>query len=166
MPLAPPRCASSLERTVRHAKLFNARAERYAIVMRLLAVFLASFALACSSSGPPPTFTTVYTTTITNKCSPCHTTATGDGVMFGKLDMTTQANAYANLVNQPAAGVNCSGKGTRVVPGNADQSVMYLKVSLDDPTPCGNKMPDLLPPLSADEAAGIEAWINAGAKND
>jgi hypothetical protein len=127
----------------------------------LLMVFVAG----CSSSTPP-TFTQTYTTTITNKCSPCHTTATGDGVVFGHLDMTTQANAYANLVNVPAAGVNCSGKGTRVVPGNADMSVMYLKVSLDDPSPCGNKMPDGLPPLSSDEADGIEAWINAGAKND
>ncbi len=123
-------------------------------------------ALACSSSSPPPTFTTIYTTTITNKCSPCHTTASGDGVMFGKLDMTTQANAYANLVNVPAAGVSCSGKGTRVVPGNADQSVMYLKVSTDDPTPCGNKMPDGLAPLTDDEADDIEAWINAGAQNN
>jgi hypothetical protein len=86
--------------------------------------------------------------------------------MFGKLDMTTQANAYANLVNQPAAGVACGGKGTRVVPGNADQSVMYLKVSLDAPSPCGNKMPDLLPALAQSEADGIEAWINAGAQNN
>ncbi|HEX4515639.1 MAG TPA: hypothetical protein VH054_18960 [Polyangiaceae bacterium] len=57
-------------------------------------------------------------------------------------------------------------QGTRVVPGNADQSVMYLKVSLDDASPCGNKMPDGLAPLSDDEADGIEAWINAGAQND
>jgi len=135
--------------------------------MRLcLFVAAAASALACSSSSAPPTFTTVYTTTITNKCSPCHTTASGAGVMFGKLDMTTQAAAYTNLVNQPTAGVACAGSGTRVVPGNADQSVMYLKVSLDDAAPCGNKMPDNLPALSSDEATGIEAWINAGAKND
>ena len=54
--------------------------------MRFSALLLASVALACSSSAPPPTFTTIYTTTITNKCTPCHTTAGGDGVMFGKLD--------------------------------------------------------------------------------
>jgi len=134
--------------------------------MRLLALLIASASLACSSSSPPPTFTTIYTTTITNKCSPCHTTANGDGVMFGKLDMTTQANAYANLVNVPAAGVACGGKGTRVVPGQPADSVMYLKVSLHDPAPCGNKMPDNLPALPEDEADGIEAWISAGAKND
>ena len=98
--------------------------------------------------------------------SRCHTTAGSDGIAFGHLDMTTQANAYANLVNMPTAGVSCSGKGVRVVPGNADQSVMYLKVSTDDPSPCGNKMPDGLPPLTDDEANGIEAWINAGAPND
>jgi hypothetical protein len=137
---------------------------RYAVFMRFWIILPAL--LACSSSSAPPTFTTVYTTTITNKCSPCHTTAGGAGVMFGMLDMTTQANAYANLVNKPAAGVQCGGKGTRVVPGNANQSIMYLKVSLDDPSPCGNKMPDNLAPLAQSEADGIEAWINAGAKND
>ena len=134
--------------------------------MRFTFFLAAASLLACSSSSPPPTFTTIYTTTITNKCSPCHTTATGDGVMFGKLDMTTQANAYANLVNVPTAGVSCSGKGTRVVPNKPDDSVMYLKVSLDDPTPCGNKMPDNLPPLTSEEAEGIEDWIAAGAQNN
>src|SRR6185369_15124452 len=123
--------------------------------MRSFILVLAGAALAasaCSSKVATPTFTQIYTTTITNKCSPCHTTATGDGVNFGKLDMTSQATAYANLVNQPAAGVNCGGKGTRVVPGDAKSSVFYLKVSTEDPSPCGNKMPDNLPALSGDEA--------------
>ena len=45
-------------------------------------------------------------------------------------------------------------------------SIMYLKVSLDDPTPCGSKMPFGLPPLSQAETDTIEDWIKAGALNN
>lgn len=117
-------------------------------------------------AGPPITFTTVYTTIIANRCAPCHTTSTGIGVTQGMLDMTTQANAYANLVNTAAAGSACSGHGTRVVPNHPDSSVMYLKISLDDPSPCGAKMPFGLAPLPQSEVTSIEDWILQGAKND
>ena len=43
---------------------------------------------------------------------------------------------------------------------------MYLKVNLDDPPPCGSKMPLGLPPLSRDQTDMIQAWIAAGAPND
>jgi hypothetical protein len=110
------------------------------------------------------TFTQVYTTVIATRCMPCHTTANGIGVMNGHLDMTSQATAFANLVNVPAAGVACAGKGTRVVPGMPDSSVLYLKISLDDPAPCGAKMPLGLPALPQAEADMIESWIMGGAK--
>ena len=112
------------------------------------------------------TFTEVYTTVITAKCAPCHTTAAGIGVSSGMLDMTTQAVAYTNLVGTPASGSACGGKGTRVVADQPDMSIMYLKVSLDDPTPCGGKMPLGGPALSQAQADLIESWINGGAKND
>ena len=121
---------------------------------------------APADGGAPPTFTEVYTTVITNRCTPCHTQAGGDGIKFGNLDMTTKDNAYANLVNTKAAGAACNGKGVRVTPGKQDDSIMYLKVSLDDPTPCGDKMPQGGPPLSQHDADLIEAWIVGGAKND
>jgi hypothetical protein len=120
---------------------------------------------ASGDAGPAPTFTQVYAL-IMNRCSPCHTTAAGIGVSMGHLDMTTMATAYTNLVNTAAAGVACAGKGTRVTPGMPDMSVMYLKVSLDDPTPCGAKMPFGLPALPKAETDTIENWIMAGAKND
>jgi len=87
-------------------------------------------------------------------------------VSLGHLDMTTRDTAYMNLVNTPAAGAGCAGKGTRVTPGDEETSIMYLKVSLDDPTPCGEKMPLGLPPLSQDEADTIENWIKGGAPNN
>jgi hypothetical protein len=135
--------------------------------------FLFVLAGCSSSSGaakpqpPPATFTQVYTEVIALRCMPCHTTSSGDGVTFGRLDMTSQTAAYSNLVSTKAAGQACGTKGgTRVTPGEPDASVMYLKISLDDPTPCGEKMPLGGPPLTQAQADLIEGWITAGAKND
>jgi hypothetical protein len=115
--------------------------------------------------GPAATFTQVYAI-ITMRCMPCHTTAAGIGVTNGHLDMTSKMAAFTNLVNTPAAGVACAGKGTRVMPGMPDSSIMYLKISLDDPAPCGAKMPLGLPPLPQSEADTIESWIMGGAPNN
>lgn len=115
-------------------------------------------------SATAPTFTQIYTTVIQPNCTPCH--AQGIGVSTGKLDMSSQATAYTNLVGVPAAGASCAGKGTRVTANDPANSVMYLKISLTDPVPCGEKMPLGLPALSKDNVALVQAWINGGAKND
>jgi hypothetical protein len=144
--------------------------------MRFVPMFMilsSAFALSCSSSdnstptdNRSPTWTNVYTTVVANRCAPCHTTSSGIGVAQGMLDMTSQTTAYQNLVNAPAAGLACTGQGVRVTPGDPDASVMYLKVSLDDPSPCGSKMPLNGPPLSQADADLIENWIKNGANDD
>jgi hypothetical protein len=118
------------------------------------------------SAAQAATFTQVYTTVIANRCMPCHTTATGIGVTQGRLDMTSQSAAFANLVNVAAAGVQCAGRGTRVVPGMPASSILFLKVSLNDPAPCGAKMPLGLPSLPQSEVDMISSWITAGAMNN
>jgi len=117
-------------------------------------------------AAPGASWTQVYTTVISQKCTPCHTTPNGGGISNGKLDMSTQEIAYANLVNAPAAGNACAGQGTRVVPGSAEDSLLYKKVSPGEAAPCGAKMPLGGPELSKDEADAIESWINAGALDD
>lgn len=113
-----------------------------------------------------PTFTEIYTTIISVKCAPCHTTPEGIGTQVGQLDMTTQDSAYMNLVDAQAAGASCAGEGTRVVPGDASASLLFLKIDLTDPPPCGSKMPLNLPPLSQDEVTEVQDWINAGARDN
>ncbi len=112
------------------------------------------------------TFTTVYTTIIANRCAPCHTTSSGIGITQGTLDMTSKATAYASLVNVAAAGSACAGQGTRVVPGNPGTSILYLKVNLTDPAPCGAKMPFGLAALPQSEVNSIRDWIQQGALNN
>ena len=127
-----------------------------------------------ADTGAPATFTEAYAV-ISARCLTCHIPG-GSGVNFGKLDLSTADTAFANLVTNPAAtGVACANNGKpRVTPGNADQSIFYLKVSLDDPTPCGNKMPEPSPadggppehPLTQEQADTIQSWINAGANHN
>jgi hypothetical protein len=121
---------------------------------------------AGADAAAAPTWTQVYSSVIATRCAPCHTTAGGTGISSGRLDMTTQAAAYTNLVSAAAMGSACTGMGTRVVPGNAETSLLYLKVSVDDPTPCGGKMPLGGPALTEAQAEMIEDWIDDGAPNN
>ena len=114
------------------------------------------------------TFGDVYTQVIETSCAPCHTTtgASGIGISLGKLDLTSQAAAFTNLVGVQASGSECKGAGTLVTPRNPDASIFYLKLSLDDPSPCGAKMPFHGPALTQAQADLVESWITAGAPND
>jgi hypothetical protein len=136
--------------------------------------------VACSSSNSSsttaPTFTQVYTDIIVGRgCIECHAPADSGPVRHNTLDMSSQSAAYAHLVNVPTAGPAC-GKDPliRVVPGDPSKSVMYEKVSEDNP-PCGVRMPygcNMTPPnlglrcLNAAEQEEVANWITAGAKND
>jgi hypothetical protein len=139
-------------------------APRYVgIALALLAPLGCGSGSSGSGSSPPPTWTQVYSDIIGPTCAmPCHN-PNGPGVMYGMLDMSTQQTAYMNLVNVMAAGTKCAGKGTRIVPGMPDMSILYLKASDDDPAPCGNKMPDGTNGLAAAQSDEIQAWIAAGA---
>jgi hypothetical protein len=123
-------------------------------------------AAAVDAQAAAPTWTQIYTQVIAVRCAPCHTTAGGTGISAGHLDMTTKAAAYMNLVNVGASGTACTGMGTRVVPGMAHMSLLYLKVSVDDPTPCGGKMPLGGPALTEEQAEMIEDWIDDDAPNN
>ncbi len=117
------------------------------------------------STSAPATWTQVYTDIISPSCASCHS-PTGIGGESGKLDMSSQPAAYTNLFDVAAAGSACSGKGTRVTPKSAATSILYLKISTTDPSPCGSKMPLTGPALSQAEVDEIASWINAGAMND
>jgi hypothetical protein len=141
---------------------------------------------ACSSSsggtgdsGTKPTgttFTSVYKNQIEGyKCTMCHIPG-GIGVTEGHLDMSTQATAYTNLVNVKAMGTACGSSGkTRVIPGNADDSLIIEKTEKKadgTPAPCGSEMPlgcGVTPGLGClgdDDVTPLKSWINAGAMND
>jgi len=84
-------------------------------------------------------------------CISCHPNS-------GNLDLTND-NAYNQLVNVNASGYNAK----RVVPGDAENSVLYKKI--DDSGVYGSNMP-LGSSLSSTQINTIKQWINEGALNN
>lgn len=83
------------------------------------------------------------------KCGVCHIT-----------QMDTPENSIKYLSNAKAT----NGLGTSImVPGDAENSYLYMKVS-NDPRIIGSKMPLDRPSLSSNELVLIKSWINSGAK--
>ena len=122
-------------------------------------------------SPPNPTLTNVYRDAVnSSNCAgvQCHT---APAVLSGFALGTTKDDLYTVLVNQPAAGPKC-GQGvdggpspfTRVVPGDPDHSLLFLK--LNGTPPCGDAMPTIGNQLSKENIKLVHDWIAAGAKND
>jgi hypothetical protein len=121
-----------------------------------------------ANPSPGATLTQVYNGIIGPSCAlaACHGNAAAP---TGSLDMSSQAAAFANLVNQPAlgqAGVpSCAGSGLiRVVPGSAMSSLLWNKVN--GTQTCGARMPNGLQPIAQGQIDQIASWINAGAMNN
>lgn len=101
-------------------------------------------------------FTATYAI-IQRACVSCHGSA-------GALNMSTESTAYANLVGTAAMGGSCGSSGlSRVVPGDAMASLLYLKIRGGTAPPCGNAMPRGASTLPAADIATIRDWIEAGA---
>jgi len=114
------------------------------------------------SAAAPATFSEVYATILQPTCSECH----APGGIGSFQDFSSQSNAYAALVGVKASGPSCgSSDETRVVAGNASQSLLFQKVSETNP-PCGSQMPLGGPPLSSAQMTLLEDWITNGALND
>ena len=117
-----------------------------------------------SDGATAATWTAVHTI-ISARCgNNCHLKANGPS---GNLRLDNKNMAYANLVNVDVAN-NCGAITKRVVPSNAAQSKLYVKVSSPNATiaNCGNRMPNGGAMLPAAEIAAFQSWINAGALNN
>lgn len=118
------------------------------------------------------TFTSVYLdifckTSCTNPY--CH----GSSGAWGELDLSSSIEvAYENLVaHRTGTNVPADGRATcresdllRVVPGQPEQSLLYLKITGN--TPCGVRMPppdEDYSPLDPAQIEQIRRWIEAGA---
>ena len=131
---------------------------------------------ACSSNTASPdagtteptvSWTTVYGEVIT-QCTDHHS---GGATAAGNLDLSTQSNAYQNLVNVVAQGSACGVAGLdggtpllRVAPKNSGESLLYQK--LEGTQNCGATMPDQSNVLPASQLALVKEWIDEGAPNN
>ena len=148
-------------------------------IYTLFAAALLTFGCGSTAPSSPNSFSRVYAEVIQPGCTNdfCHFNAVS--IRYSALDLSSKVRAYWSLVGLPCMGPTCSQIGVRVLPGDPEQSVMYLKLS---PTPpCGVQMPadkttfstngtsDLKfsgTPLSADQQQLIYNWIAEGAQNN
>ena len=91
-------------------------------------------------------------------CTVCHVSG-GIAEFTGQL--LTAEESFGSIVNQPSF----QSEFIRVVPGDAEASLLFLKVSSDSP-PVGARMPLGGAPLSDADIALIGDWIDEGAANN
>ena len=161
---------------------------RYTVLGAVFALSASAvLSFGCNSGASPPanSFTEVYTKTIQPKCSNDYCHYNGASLPFSGLDLSSQEHAYSSLVGVPCTSNNCSQRGMRVVRGDTEKSILYLKLLEDTDAGttkrCGNQMPldmttfrtngiaDLKfsgTTLPADEQNRIEAWIKEGAQDN
>lgn len=111
-------------------------------------------AIGVFSTTPVPTvhYSTQVQPIFNSQCTGCHGSSGGLSLSSG--------SSYASLVNVQALSYCTTMK--RVLPGSADNSVLYLKIA---GTICGSRMPQG-GSLGASDIALIQTWINEGAHNN
>jgi len=148
------------------------RTPRLVLPIWAATVGLLAGGLACQVnvpvSEPPPgrggtvSFATQVRPILVNNCSGCHSPGGAAVVNNGIAMHLTEGEAYDSIVNQPSGQ---DATWTLVVPGDSSSSLLYLKVSTDNP-PVGVRMPRFAPRLSGAEIGLIRDWIDQGALNN
>lgn len=106
--------------------------------------------------GVAPTWSAVWKAVIMgHKCMNCHSK---DG-----MEITEDLEATWNaLVNKPT--IQSCATSSYIKPGDANASLLYLKVKNGANPGCGDKMPKGSQGIDDEDAALLKVWINAGAK--
>jgi hypothetical protein len=116
-------------------------------------------------SFPDHKFSTIQRRVLDVSCAAtCH--QTGNAMVFGQLDLSA-GHAYAAMVNVAAKNVGAVQDGLlRVKPGDADHSLLFIKIAGHTPIAYGTPMPQSGVPMSPAAIEAVRAWIADGAKND
>ena len=128
-------------------------------------------AVGCQSGGVPPnndngsgppngvvSYAANVEPILTTLCATCH--REGGIADRAGIDLRLTADeAFDMLLNDNSV---MDPTLAFVVPGDADLSLLFLKINSDNP-PVGERMPFLNAPPDADQIALIRDWINQGA---
>lgn len=115
-----------------------------------------------ANSGPPPvSFSREVVPIFTANCVECHRRG-GFADLQGITMRLTPHEAYLSIINQQSSQ---DSSRTRVIPGDPENSILYLKISRDDP-PIGVRMPFERNPLDENQIETIRRWIAEGAGNN
>lgn len=100
-------------------------------------------------------YTAIQENIFNTNCATCHGLST---TAAAGLNLT-EGNSYASLVDQPAT----SAEGTRVIPGNAEESVLHKVINPGNEPGLTFSHENMI--TSSTELRLIDEWINAGAQN-
>jgi len=98
---------------------------------------------------------------LTARCTGCHIEG-GLANLSGSNLFLDEGNVIATGVNQSSTQVNAL---TLIVPGDADASYLFEKVSQSNPT-SGSRMPTFGASLTSEELGLLRDWINQGANDN
>ena len=116
--------------------------------------------------GPPTGRTISYSQEVQPiydaHCTSCHSAGGFSSVFSGLSFDLTAGNSHGDTVNQPSSR---RADLLLVKPGDAANSLMFLKVSSDAP-PVGETMPIVGARLSSEELAILRDWIDQGAADN
>ena len=136
-------------------------------ISSLYTVVLAGAAIGCQVNLPDPpvdrevSFATEIQPIFTQRCADCHSDgglADNQGIPMRLVEGLT----LDSIVNQPSS--QDSGL-TLVIPSDAANSLLFLKVSENDP-PIGSTMPLIGEMLPSGELGLIRDWIDQGAMDN
>ena len=135
-------------------------------VVPMLGVLLTACLTGCPAATPAPpggpvSFASQIQPIFNQKCADCHR-AGGSAERQGISMLLTAGDTPISLLNQASAQ---NSNWTLVVPGDAANSLLYVKV-LNSFPPVGGRMPPSVSSLSSTELGLIRDWINQGALNN
>ena len=120
-----------------------------------------------------PTWPSIYATILRPSCGTefCHAAGMGESNLSlaaqAPEDFAAVAAVLGEIVGRDAEGTSClADGGALLVPGDAEASLLWRKVSRPSAEVCGLAMPLGGTPLTEQQRCALEAWIECGACAD
>ncbi|MDB4983366.1 MAG: hypothetical protein JWM82_4118 [Myxococcales bacterium] len=116
-----------------------------------------------TDAGYRLTYTDYILPMLNNACGGCHYDG-GTQAPKGSFAYTTyeKLTGAVTVIHTSCTSLDASKR--RVVPGHPENSLIYIKVSVQNPpSGCGGHMPDMGTNMSAQNQADLKAWILSGA---
>jgi hypothetical protein len=116
-----------------------------------------------TDGGYPLTYSAYILPMLNNACGGCHFDG-GTMAPKGGFGYTSYAKLVGPVSSATTGCTSLDASKRRVVPGHPENSLIFIKVSVQNPpSGCGGHMPYMGTNMSAENQADLKAWILSGA---